>query len=218
MSDSFYLQNGQAAHCRDRGLPEADALYEAVRQVFPATLMDSYQGFTDQYQHEFLAEPVIRGCLLVQDAKELVGADAVACNRLFGMQSATSVLYTTELDTEPQPAFLSPNSYVIAKTCYHEEFGRPCRPEMLQFRELFFLAPLAELQSFYGLSLTEIPPGTLFSAVVANDQLISVRRYTNEADNLLNAWQSMYVLFCKKARRMDLARGLMNLEFLDEYS
>lgn len=218
MSDSFYLQGGQAVHNRDHDLPEADALYEALRQVFPSTLMDSYQGFTDQYQHEFLNEPVLRACMLIQDAKDLTGTDAAACHRLFGMQSATSVLYTTVLDEEPEKAFLSQSSYVVAKTVHYEEFGRPCRPEMLTFTELFFVAPLSELQSFYGLSLTEIPPGTIFSAVVANNQLVSVRRYTSETDNLLGQWQSIYVLFCKRARRMDLARRLINLEFLDEYS
>lgn len=217
MSDSFYLQDGQEAHNHDRGLPAADALYEALRQVFPATLQESYQAFTDQYQHEHLGEPVLRACMLTQEAKDLTGSDAAACHRLFGMQSATSVLYTTELDQEPDKPFLSPGSYVVAKTVHHEEFGRPCRPEMLQFQELFFVAPLSEIQSFYGLSLTEIPPGTIFSAIVANGQLVAVRRYTSETDNLLGQWQSIYVLFCKRARRMDLARRLMNLEFLEEY-
>lgn len=217
MSDSFFVQNGQEAHNHDRGLPQADALYEALRAVFPATLRDNYQAFMDQYQHEFLNEPVLRACMLTQDAKELTGADAGACHRLFGMQSGTSVLYTTELEEEPVKSFLSPNSYVMAKTVHHEEFGRPCRPEMLNFTELFFVAPLSELQSFYGLSLTEIPPGTVFSAIVANGQVVGIRRYTSETDNLLGQWQSIYVLFCKKARRMDLARRLMNLEFLDEY-
>jgi hypothetical protein len=218
MSDSLYLSDGRVVHNHNFFSEPGDALFDRLRAVFPVTLKDAYQAIADEYVHEVLGHPVIRTCLLVQDAKDMIGKEVATCHRLFDLEAKTSILYTTDFFDQAAPAYLSPNSYVLAKTEHFEEYGRPASSQLLGFCEYFFIAPLNELNSFYGLQLGEIPTSTVFSALVKDGEIVSVRRYTNDADTLLNGWQTAYMYFSKKARRIDLMRQLLNLEFIADYT
>lgn len=218
MSDSLYLSGGGVVHNHNFFSEPGDALFDRLRAVFPAVLNDTYQAIADEYVHEVLGHPVIRTCLLVQDAKDMIGKDVATCHRLFDLQSNASILYTTDFFDQPTPAFMSPGSFVLAKTEHFEEYSRPASAELMGFCEYFFIAPLAELQSFYGLTIDQIPTSTVFSVLVKDGAIAAVRRYTNDADALLNGWQTAYMYFAKKARRIDLMRNLVNLEFIDDYT
>lgn len=218
MSDSLYLSDGRVVHNHNFFSESGDALFDRLRAVFPVTLKDTYQAIADEYVHEVLGRPVIRTCLLVQDAKDMLGKDVFTCHRVFDLEENTSILYTTDFFDQAAPAFFSPGSCVLAKTEHYEEYGRPASAQLLGFCEYFFIAPLNELNSFYGLQLDSIPASTLFSALVKDGEIVSVRRYTNESDMLLTNWQTAYIYFARKARRIDLMRQLLNLEFIADYT
>ena len=218
MSDSLYLSNGGVSHNHNFASEEGGELFDRLRHVFPGVLNDTYQAIADEYEHEVLGHPAMRTCLLVQDAKDLIGKEVATCHRLLDLEDKTSVLYTTNFFDEETPSFLSPNSYVLAKTEHYEEMGRPSSSQLMGFSEYFFIAPLSELKSFYGLNIEAIPASTVFSALVSFGEVVAVRRYTNEADTLLSGWQTAYIYFAKKARRIDLMRKMINLEILSDYA
>jgi hypothetical protein len=218
MSDTIYLSNGTEVNNHTSGTPEADALFDRLRGVVKDVVKDIYQAIADEYQHEVIGTPVIRTCLLTQDAKDKIGRDVMTCHRLFDLSSSKSILYTTEFFLDDKPACFGPQTFVVAKTESFEEFGRPCSPEMLGFDEYFFVAPVSELNGLYGQQLESIAPATLFSALVRDGQIVAVRRYCNKKDALLANWQSIYVLFARRSGRIDKARDLLNLAYIDAYS
>ena len=62
-----------------------------------------------------------------------------------------------------------------------------------------------------GFDLSDRNDDTLFSVLVSDGNIVGQRRYTNFDTNdtgVLANWQMMYVMYAKKARRMDLARSL----------
>lgn len=217
MADTFFLRSGTAVRNHTMGTEAADALFDRLRASVPDVLYDSYQAIGDEYTHEVLGSRVIRTCLLAQDGIDLVGKAPASCHRLFELESGCSFFYTTDLFVDDKPPCMGPKSFIIAKTSHFEEFGRPCRPEMLSFSELFFIAPIEELNGFYGLQVESIQPNTLFSALVADGQIRSVRRYWSDTDALMTNWQGVYVYFARKEGRIDLARQVMNLPYLEQY-
>lgn len=220
MSSTIFLPSGQTVDSYAVESNQGGELYSSLRQVFPKVLTDTYQTISQEHMHEALGHRVMRTCLMTQDSMDMIGREAATLHRLFDLDALTSVLYSNEIFTGEKPSCLSPGTFVMSRTEHFEEYGRPCSDELLSFCEYFFIAPLDEIQGFYGLSIEQIPGRTVFGALVRNGEIVSVRRYTDmSADGgvLLGNWQGVFVLHAKKARRMDLARTLLNLEYLGLY-
>jgi len=218
MSDTLFLNTGVRVQNYKNAEDGATELWDELKAQFSWVDPEFSRAVSESYMHEFLNERVTRTCLPTSSVEPVVGRQVGTAHRLFGRDSGTSIMYVTDLWEQDKPEWMSPQSHAIGFTNSFAEFGKPSRPEMLNFFEIFFIAPDEELSGFYGFDLSDANDSTLYSALVSNNSPIAYRRYTNFAANdsegILMNWQSLYVFFCKKARRMDLARSLFSQPFM----
>ena len=218
MPDVLYRQDGSQIANHNKGEPEVETLFAAVKADFPWFDPEQHRAAADQYRHELLKEDVIRTCLMISVAEEALSERVMTAHRLFGMDSKTSMLYVTKLYQGEQPAWAVQGMTVLGVTEHHEEMARPINPAMLTFNEYFFVAPKDVLASL-GVNTENTNHDTMYSALVSDGEIKSIRRYSNfvEGDTgVLANWQMMYTLHAKLARRMDLVRTLFSLPYLTE--
>ena len=209
MSDILHFPSGQVSVSHDIKDDQAKTLFETLKVSFPWLNVDEYRAISDVYQHEHTQTNVVRTCLYITIAENLLDKKVGTAHRLFDVDNNTSCLYATVLYEGETPSWAVGDMFVIGYTEHHEELGKPCSPHLLDFKEYFFTASADTLQS---LGLTpEDSEDVIYSAIVANDQIVSVRKYTDflEEEDEFN-WQLLYIMFAKKARRMDLVRELVN--------
>jgi len=136
-------------------------------------------------------------------------------HRVFGMESNTSYLYSTDLMNNDKPDWAHQDMFIMCKTNHYEEYKRLCKPEMLSFEEYFFVAS-PEVLSTLNLNLDNMNEDTVFSALVSNNEVVSYRRYTNfdeQSQGVLANWQVIYTLAARRARRMDLVKELYSKSY-----
>ena len=213
MPDTLYKQNGDVVVNHRSGEQECLDLFDTVRASFPWFDLDFHVAAADAYDHEVLNESVIRTCFRTTDAKDMVGYEVATAHRLFCMDSQTSFVITTELFTDEQPAWKPEESHVIAATTHHEEYGKPAPTGFDGFREYFVACRPEVAAEAFGLDVTGANNDTLYTVLSNGTDKLAARRYTNyiEGDGVLANWQGIYVFFCKRARRIDLARQLFAL-------
>ena len=213
MPDTMYKANGDVIVNHRSGEEECVELFDRIRGSFPWFDLDFHVAASDPYTHEVFNEEVIRTCFRTTDAADMVGYNVATAHRMFCMNSNTSFVITTDLFTDEQPSWKPENSHIIAATTHHEEFDKPAPEEFNSFREYFVACKPEVAQEAFNVDITDTNEDTLYTVLHDGTDIISVRRYTNyiEGDGVLANWQGIYVFFCKKARRMDLARQLFAL-------
>lgn len=220
MPELVYLPTGNQSISYSNTAPQAPALFEQLRLAFPWVVDNEYRAISTEYVHEVLNERVIRTCVVIKMAQEMLEGQIGSAHRLFGLDSLTSVFVVTRLFTDPQPSWAPDESFVLAYTEHHDELGRPCSPGMLGFSEYYFVCAKATAAGL-GIDVTDADEDTLYAAVIQNGQVVGYRRYSHIGDpdnDLLENWQVLYMWYAKKARRLDLVRQLLSFSFMDEYS
>lgn len=218
MPDVMYRKGEQEVRNYNKGDAKVDEQFSKVKAKFPWFDEGVHRAASDEYVHEVLGEKVIRTCVMIATAEEALGKRVMTAHRLFGMDSGTSMFYATVLFDGVNPTWMPEGAYVLGVTEHHEEFGKPVGDKMLGFKEYFFVVPPAVMGGL-GIDLTGLNADTLFSALEVNGQVVSYRRYTNydtEDTGVLANWQMLYVLHCKLAKRMDLARSMFGLPYIHE--
>jgi hypothetical protein len=127
------------------------------------------------------------------------------------------MLYATVLFDSDKPTWAHDDMFIIGVTEHHEEYNKPVNPDMLTFKEYFFVTSQSHAETL-GLDLENVNNDTVFSALVKDNQVVAYRRYSNfvETDTgVLAAWQMAYVVHAKLARRMDLVRALFANPFIE---
>jgi len=214
MPDTLYKQNGDVIVNHRSGDEECVTLFDTVRGSFPWFDLDFHVAASDPYIHEVFNEQVIRTCFRTTDAEEMVGKTVATAHRMFCMDSQTSFVITTDLFEDEQPSWKPPQSHVIACTNHYEEYGKPAPTGFDSFKEYFVACSSEVAAESFGVNIENTNSDTLYTVLVDNDDnIITTRRYTNyiEGDGVLANWQGIYVFFCKRAKRMDLARQLFAL-------
>jgi len=215
MPDTLFKQDNIQSLSHDKGTDRADELFDIVKNKFSWFNVDEHRGASEPYVHEILNEEVRRCCATIEYIKPLLNKEVYLAHRIFGMESNTSYLYTTDIMLGDKPSWAHQDMFIIAETNHYEEYKRPCKPEMLAFKEYFFVAS-PEVLSTLGLDLENLNDDTLFSALVSNNEVVSYRRYTNfdeQSQGVLANWQVIYTLAARKARRMDLVREMYSKGF-----
>jgi hypothetical protein len=216
MPDVLYKIDGVKVTNHNQGEDQATGLFDVVKEKFTWFDKEVHRAVSQAYHHEILGEQVIRTCVVMKYAEEVLDDVFGTAHRLFGMDSGTSMFYVTKLFQGTNPAWCDENMFILSFTEHHEELNRPCSPNMLGFTEYFFVASpekLAEMEY----DLTDVNDDTLFSVLTVNDEIVAKRRYTNFVEDdagVLANWQTMYVMYAKKARRMDLVRSLFSKSFV----
>jgi len=219
MPDLMYKNNGDKIASYRADDTRYTELFTELKIKFPWINIEQYRGVSEPYLHEYLNENVIRSCLILKEAITLVGnEDFATAHRLFSLDSNTSMLYTTKLFIEDTPSWVTQEMFILAVTEHYEEYGKPCNPKMLTFKEYFVIAPQKTLETF-NLNLTDSNNDTVFSILVDNNnQIISTRRYTNfdirDTTGVLASWQTYYVMYAKKQKRMDLVRTMFSKPYI----
>lgn len=218
MPDILYRQNGTQVHNHNTESSQMQPQFDEIKSSFPWFDETLHRTVSDAYVHEVLQEPVIRTCVMLTNAEEVLGKRVATAHRLFGMTSKTSMLYVTVLFDGVNPSWMPQNAFILGVTEHHEELNRPISAAMLGFKEYFFVLPLAEVTQL-GLDTQDVNTDTVFSALEVDGQVVAYRRYSNfavgDTGSLAN-WQLLYVLHAKLARRMDLVRTMFSLPFIHE--
>ncbi len=206
----MYKQDGTIVRCYDSGTLDYSNISAELKVKFPWFSEAEDTGLTSQYTHEYLNEPVIRSCLLPNLASiylDVPGQVATRiANRLFCMNSKTSVLYTTDIFTESNPSWVDQEMFIIASTKSYEEYKRPCSENLLNFTEYFFVAPDSTITSF---GFEPNPENTVYSMIVVNNTIVAKRKYTEFAltpggRSVLTPWQILYTVQARAHKRTDL--------------
>lgn len=219
MLDLMYKTNGEKIPSYRSTDTRYDELFFSLKIKFPWINLEQYRGISEPYLHEYLNENVIRSCLILKEAITLLGAeDFLTAHRLFSLDSNASMLYITKIFIEEQPSWVNQEMFILAATEHYEEYSKPCNPKMLTFKEYFIVAPEETLQTF-NLDITDLNNDTVFSILVDNNnQIIAKRRYTNFDSNdntgILASWQTYYVMYAKKLKRMDLVRTMFSKPYI----
>jgi hypothetical protein len=210
MPDILFKQDGQKVENFNKNQLESAALFDDIKQAFPWFDVGSHRAVSQAYVHEIIGKRVMRTCLMLNYAESIVDGAFGTAHRLFDLDTGTSMIYVTKLFEGDKPSWATDDMFILGQTEHHEEFKKPCDPAMLSFSEYFFIAADERLESM-NFDLTDRNEDTLFSVLVSGDQVVAQRRYTNfdpEDAGVLANWQMMYVMFAKKARRLDLVRAL----------
>lgn len=210
MPDVLYKQDGQKVKNFNMTDIRAEPLFADVKIAFPWFNPGVHRAVSEAYTHEVIGKQVMRTCIVMNFAEGMVPGLFGTAHRLFDMENLTSMMYVTKLFEGDKPSWAPDDMYILGYTEHHEEFKKPIDPLMLSFTEYFFIASDERLEAM-GFDLTDRNEDTVFSVLVSNDQVVAQRRYTNfdpEDMGVLANWQTMYVMYAKKARRMDLARAL----------
>lgn len=210
MPDTIYMEDGTVVVNHRDTADECSERYRDIIAVFPWFNIDDHVAAAEPYTHEIFGEQTIRTCFRTTDAKTMLGRDVGTAHRVFCLDSATSYIAVTELYEDEQPEWCPDGAYVLSYTTHHQEFGKPAPAGFDSFNE-YFMACRPDVVESLGLNTTDVNDDTLISFLVTTDgNVMAKRRYSNfvEGDGVLANWQGIYVFYCKKARRMDLARAL----------
>lgn len=212
MPDTLYKQTGEVIINHGQGEPERETLFETIRASFPWFDSDFHFEAADPHTHEVLNERVIRTCFNAGDAFYMVGHKVASAHGIFCLDSKTSFVMTTELFTGDQPVWKPAGAHVIAVTGHYEEYGKPAPEGFDSFREYFMACRPEVAAEALGLETEGVNEDTLYSVLSDGSAILAARRYTGYKDEgVLSNWQGLYVFFCKRAKRMDLARQLFEL-------
>lgn len=218
MPDILYKQDGTKVTNHNTESSQMQPLFAEIKGSFPWFDENVHRTVSDVYVHEVLQERVIRTCVMLSNAEEVLGKRVATAHRLFGLDSNTSMLYATVLFDGVNPSWLPQDAFILGVTEHYEEFNRPISPAMLGFKEYFFVLPLVAVAEL-GLDTQDVNTDTVFSALEVDGQVVAYRRYSNfavgDTGSLAN-WQLLYVLHAKLARRMDLVRTMFSLPFIHE--
>ena len=218
-SDLMYQTNGNKVPNYRSNNSRYSELFSELKTKFPWITLSQYAGVSESYTDEYLNENVVRSCLVLKQAFTLLGnEDFALAHRLFSLDSNTSMLSITKLFVEEQPSWVSQEMFILSVTEHYEEYNKPCNPKMLTYKEYSFVAPQETLETF-SLDLSDLNNDTAFSILVDNNnQIISKRRYTNfdinDTSSFLANWQTYYIMYAKKAKRMDLVRNMFSKSYI----
>lgn len=205
--DKIFLADGQTSTNRNISVEESSSAKATLSSSFSWFSEDDHVAIADPYLHEIHQEQCIRTCFPAPVLADMVDKEYASAHRMFLPGSQTSYVFGITLFTGDQPNWITDDAFVIAQFDKYEEHGRPC-PD-LDFSELMFAATDSFAESL-GIDVSHNTDDTLYTALVQNGNIIATRSYTNPTgeDPLISNWQGVYVFFCKKARRIDLAREL----------
>lgn len=220
MPDTIYKNDGSKIlnyTQNTTGFSDSEAL---IKEKFPWFDVTQHRTLSQPYLHEYLNETVIRACIVLKYATNLIGNENIAtAHRLFSLDSNTSMLYSLNLFVEDKPSWITQEMFIVAVTNHYEEYGRPCNPKMLTYKEYWFVAPQETLETL-NLNLEDLNNDTLFAILVDtnNNDIISARRYSNfdpnDTTGILASWQTYYVMHAKKQKRMDLVRTMFSKSYI----
>jgi len=217
MSDSLFKLDNTRVDNVPISEDESSPLFDKLKEVFPWVKNINYNGISNPYQHEILNETVMRTCVPTATVESMIGKKVASAHRLFALDSKTSMLYVTNLFQDENPPWVTDDMFIIGVTEHFEELNRPINPLMLTFKEYFFVASDSLISSYNPSFLENKDSDTVFSALVVDDEIKTIRKYNDfvkDGNDFLINWQSVYFLFAKKARRMDLIRELFNKDFV----
>jgi hypothetical protein len=218
-SDLMYQINGDKIPNYRSNNNRYNEIFFELKVKFPWINLSQYAGVSEPYTDEYLNENVVRSCLILKEAFTLLGnQDFGLAHRLFSLDSNTSMLSVTKLFVEDQPIWVNQEMFILSVTEHYEEYNKPCNPKMLTYKEYGIIAPQETLETF-NLDLTDLNNDTAFSILVdSNNQIIAKRRYTNfdtnDTSSFLASWQTYYIMYAKKAKRMDLIRNMFSKSYI----
>lgn len=205
--DKLILANGSTSTNRNISIEEVSEYKITLRDNFAWFSEDDHVAIADPYEHEVHGETCIRTCFPAPVLADMVGKEYASAHRMFLPNSQRSYVFGITLFADEQPSWITEEAFVIAQFDKYEEHGRAC--PNLEFSELMFTATDAFAESL-GIDISNNTEDTLYTALIKNGEIVATRSYTNPTgeDPLISNWQGVYVFFCKKARRIDLAREL----------
>jgi len=211
MRDTLLKSDGTKVKKYLENSNEAIALLEEIKSNFNWFDRNIAIGIYDKYIHEYLNKNVITVCVQLNYAKTMIIDEFALAHQLFDVDTNTSMLYVTRPFIQDKPSWAQQDMFILACTDHYQELDRPYNPKMLEFKEYFFVAPTVTLNTM-EYDLTDINNDTVFSVLVANNEIVAKRRYTNfipeDISSFLANWQAVYVLYLKKMKRLDLAKTL----------
>jgi hypothetical protein len=220
MADTMYKQDGTVVRCYDSDTLDYNNLSSQLKEKFSWFSDTEDFGLTDQYVHEYLNEPVIRSCVIPILANiyidKLEQVDTKVANRLFCMESQTSVLYTTDIFTDStMPSWVDQEMFIIAYTKAYEEYMRPCSEKLLNFTEYFFVAPDNVI---LNLGFEPEVENTVYSMIVSNNTIVAKRKYreltTSGYRSVITPWQILYSVQARAYGRKDLIVDMYNKPYI----
>lgn len=207
MADTLYFPNNTAIRTIDVLNDTSNALWDTLESQFDWVKREEYISISPSYTHEHLEEVVTRTCVPTRSVGEILGRKFFSAHRLFGTESKTSSLYVTDIFLGDHPPWLPSSGAVIGETTHYDEVSRPCRPEMLNFSEQFFICNREDAGTKFGLYPEKLTNDSIYSALVVKGQSepIAFRYYDTGFD-----WQSFYVALARAHGDLSLARELFN--------
>jgi hypothetical protein len=219
MPDVLYKNDGIKVRAIPKTDDESTPIIREVQAAFPWFKESEHRTVGEKYLHEVIGHNVYRFCVELDTIKHLLpDREFGACHRLFDMDTNKSVLYTTEVFIGEDPEWLPEGGMCIGETFHFEEFGRDCSPELMSFKEMFFVTSPEEAAKL-GIDTTDVNKDTVYSALVVDGAVHAYRRYTNfvEADNgVLANWQLLVILYARRAKRNDIIKRLLSLDYLEQ--
>lgn len=214
MADTLYFPDNTSIRTIDVFNDTSNMLWDTLEGQFDWVNRENYISISPSYTHEHIGEVVTRTCVPTNTISEILGRKVFTAHRLFGTESETSSLYVTDIFLDDQPSWVPSSGAVLGKTAHYDEVARPCKPEMLNFSEHFFICSREDAGANFGLYPETLNHDTIYSALVVegNPEPVAFRYYDTGFD-----WQSFYVALARAHGDLSLARDLFNkLELLTD--
>ncbi len=207
MADTLYFPDNTAIRTIDVLNDTSNELWDILEGQFDWVKREDYISISPSYTHEHIGEVVTRTCVPTKTISEILGRKVFTAHRLFGTESKTSSLYVTDIFLGEQPAWIPSSGAVLGKTTHYDEVGKPCKPEMLNFSEQFFICSKEDAGAIFGLHPERLTNDSIYSALVVEGQSepVAFRYYDTGFD-----WQSFYVALARAHGDLSLARELFN--------
>ena len=170
-------------------------------------------AYSDKFTHEYLGEETVIGCVNRKYANYLDNKFA-SVHRLYCIDSKTAFIYVTGGFWEDNPSWLHEKALITSVSTHFEEDPEFCsykyNKKANDYKKYWFRASAEISKSEYGIELKD-DSDEFIMAIVENNTLKTVRKMipsTDNGDDVLENWQSIYILNARKAGKKEFLKKL----------
>jgi hypothetical protein len=178
--------------------PEAAAILEDVRGIFPWASLDDAFAISTPVTHEVLGEQVVSTTLVLPVTKSLVGSQYALSNRKFCLGSQTSFLRVYPLWTDEYPDFLPEGCNVLFKGENLAEYRRPAPSGIEDFYDCYLKGDPATMEQHFGLEQIRGDYETFYGVTVKNNVVVRVKQYVYDEQSIFSDWDAVYIRFKRR--------------------
>ena len=184
--------------------PEAERLFEVVKENFPWASLSDYESVSTPTRHSVLNELVVTCVLTLPQTNFLIGREHAIGARKFCLSSKTSYLRGYKIFEGDNPPWAPKTAKMLCHGINMRELGHPAPDMMDSFVDYYFSGDPDDVEAHFGLDRLRGAYETFYGATVINGKTIRVKQYVYDEQTMYSDWDVLYLV---RKKRLDEERA-----------